>query len=130
MTSKNVFVGNWSYIMPDTKANSNGRIVLIKKLSFGPCEVYEWGIDNNGLPYEEYKWCEDEFFKDESYFKRLTKKELTEQIENVIRLFKENELSEWVNIYYKIINWLNQVCLDERWNIKLEDNRTKELQPK
>ena len=59
MTSKNVFVGNWSYIMPDTKANSNGRIVLIKKLSFGPCEVYEWGIDNNGLPYEEYKWCEN-----------------------------------------------------------------------
>ena len=55
MTSKNVFVGNWSYIMPDTKANSNGCIVLIKKLSFGPCEVYEWGIDNNGLPYEEYK---------------------------------------------------------------------------
>ena len=107
MTSKNVFVGNWSYIMPDTKANSNGRIVLIKKLSFGPCEVYEWGIDNNGLPYEEYKWCEDEFFKDESYFKRLTKKELTEQIENVIRLFTENELSEWVNVYYKIINWLN-----------------------
>ena len=41
MTSKNVFVGNWSYIMPDTKANSNGHIVLIKKLSFGPCEVYE-----------------------------------------------------------------------------------------
>ena len=107
MTSKNVFVGNWSYIMPDTKANSNGRIVLIKKLSFGPCEVYEWGIDNNGLPYEEYKWCENEFFKDESYFKRLTKKELTEQIENVIRLFTENELSEWVNVYYKILNWLN-----------------------
>ena len=107
MTSKNVFVGNWSYIMPDTKANSNVRIVLIKKLSFGPCEVYEWGIDNNGLPYEEYKWCENDFFKDESYFKHLTKKELTEQIENVIRLFTENELSEWVNVYYKILNWLN-----------------------
>ena len=82
MTSKNVFAGKWSYIMPDTKANSNGRIVLIKKLSFGPCEVYEWGIDNNGLPYEEYKWCD------------------------VIRLFTENELSEWVNAYYKILNWL------------------------
>ena len=66
MTSKNVFVGNWSYIMPDTKANSNGRIILIKKLSFGPCEVYEWGIDSNGLPYEEYKWCENEFYKDET----------------------------------------------------------------
>ena len=107
MPSKSVSVGSWSYLMPNTNADSDGHIVLIKKLSFGPCEVYEWGIDNNGLPYEEYKWCEDEFFKDESYFKRLTKKELTEQIENVIRLFTENELSEWVNAYYKIINWLN-----------------------
>ena len=68
MTSKNVFVGNWSYIMPDTKANSNGRIVLIKKLSFGPCEVYEWGIDNNGLPYEES--CKRRSDQDRSFHAR------------------------------------------------------------
>ena len=107
MASKSVFVGNWSYLMPDTETDSDGNIVLIKKLSFGPCEVYEWGIDNNSLPFEKYQWCENEYFKDESYFKHITKKELTEQIENVIRVFTENELPEWANNYYKILDWLN-----------------------
>ena len=49
----------------------------------------------------------NEYFKDESYFKHITKKELTEQIENVIRVFTENELPEWANNYYKILDWLN-----------------------
>ena len=55
--SKSVFIGNWSYSMPDTKENSDGHIVLILKLSFGPCEVYEWGIDNNCI--SEDKFCID-----------------------------------------------------------------------
>ncbi|SEK85379.1 hypothetical protein [Ruminococcus albus] len=111
MASKSVFVGKWSYLMPDTNADPDGRIVLIEMLSFGPCEVYEWGIDNNGLPYEEYQWCENEFFKDENYFKHITKKELTEQIEDVIRVFSEHELSEWANTYCKILDRLNSDLL-------------------
>lgn len=103
---KYVFIGNWSYLMPDTKPNSDGRIVLIQKLSFGPCEVYEWGIDINSVPYEEYKWCENEYFKDESYFKHITEKELTEQIEKLIRAFTENGFSEWASHYQKILNSL------------------------
>ena len=104
---KPVFIGNWSYSMPDTKADSEGNIVLIKKLSFGPCEVYVWGLDINNLPYEEYQWCENEYFKDESYFKHITKTELISQIRNVIRVFTENELPEWANAYNKVLDWLN-----------------------
>ena len=105
--SKNIFIGNWSYSMPDTKVNSDGHIVLILKLSFGPCEVYEWGIDNNCIPYEEYQWCENEYFEDESYFKHITKTELIAQIRNLIREFTEHELPEWANAYNKILDWLN-----------------------
>ena len=104
---KPVFIGNWSYSMPDTKADSEGNIVLIKKLSFEPCEVYVWGLDINNLPYEEYQWCENEYFKDESYFKHITKTELISQIRNVIRVFTENELPEWANAYNKVLDWLN-----------------------
>ena len=83
------------------------RIVLIQKLSFGPCEVYEWGLDNNNLPYEKYKWCEDDFHAHENYFKHITKKKLTEQIENLISEFAENRLSEWASSYQKILDWFN-----------------------
>ena len=102
-----VFVGNWSYLMPDMKANSEGDIVLIQKLSFGPCEVYEWGLDINSLPYERYKWCENEYFEDESYIKHITRTELIAQIRNVIRVFTEHELPEWADTYNKILDWLN-----------------------
>lgn len=107
MPLKSVFVGSWSYLMPNTNADSDGHIVLIKRLSFGPCEVYEWGIDNNSLPYEEYQWCENDLFENENYFKHISKKELTEQIEKLINGFKENGFYEWANIYYKILDWLN-----------------------
>ena len=75
MPLKSVFVGSWSYLMPDTEPNPNGRIVLIKKRSFGPLETYDWGIDVNGLPYEEYQWCENDLFENENYFKHISKKE-------------------------------------------------------
>ncbi len=102
-----VFVGDWSYSMPDTKANSEGNIVLIQKLSFGPLEVYEWGLDINRLPYEKYKWVENDFFEDENYIKQITRAELITQIRNLIRVFTENELPEWANTYNRVLDWLN-----------------------
>ena len=78
-----------------------------KKRSFGPLETYDWGIDANGLPYEEYKWVENDFYADENYFKHITKKELTEQIEKLISDFNENGFSEWTSAYQKILNWIN-----------------------
>ena len=102
-----VYIGDWSYSMPDMKANSEGNIVLIKKLSFGPLEVYEWGLDNNRLPYEKYKWVGNDFFEDENYIKQITRAELISQIRNLIRVFTENELPEWANTYNKVLDWLN-----------------------
>ncbi len=107
MKHKSIFIGRWSYVSPDTKPNSDGRIVLIKKRSFGPLETYDWGIDANGLPYEEYEWVENDFYADENYFKYITKKELTEQIVKLISALTENGLPEWASTYQKILDWIN-----------------------
>ena len=52
MKNKSVFIGNWYYTKPDLIPNKNGDIVIIKRVSFGPLEAYEWGIDVNNTPYE------------------------------------------------------------------------------
>ena len=107
MSTESVFLKHWSYLMPDTEPNPDGRLVLIKKRSFGPLETYDWGIDANGLPYEEYQWCENDFFEDENYFKHISKKELTEQIEKLINEFTENGVYEWADTYKRILVRLN-----------------------
>ncbi len=103
MKNKSVFIGNWYYTKPDLIPNKNGDIVIIKRVSFGPLEAYEWGIDVNNTPYELYKWAENDFYEDESYRKNITREELINQILSVILLFEENGLSEWVNIYGQLL---------------------------
>ena len=107
MSKKSIFLERWSYLMPDTEPNPDGRIVLIKKRSFGPLEAYDWGIDVNGLPYEEYQWDENDLYEYENYFKYISKEELTEQIENLINEFMEKGFYEWANTYKKILNRLD-----------------------
>ena len=107
MSKESVFLERWFYFMPDTKPAQNGRIVLIKKRLFGPLETYDFGIDANGLPYEEYQWCENDWFKDENYFQHISKIELTEQIKQLISKFTDNKLYEWASTYKKILDWLN-----------------------
>ncbi len=109
MKNKSVFIGHWCYTKPVLIPNENGDIVIIKKMSFGPLEVYEWGIDFNNTPYECYNWVENDFYKYENYRKNITKEELFNQILSLILLFKENGLSEWINIYNKILDGLNLV---------------------
>ena len=45
MNEKFVFIDRWCYTMPDTAPDEDGIIVLISKKSFGPLEIYEWGLD-------------------------------------------------------------------------------------
>lgn len=103
------FIENWCYTKPNLVPNENEDIVIIKKVSFGPLEVYEWGIDFNNTPYEWYKWVENDFYENENYRKNITKEELFNQIFSVILLFKENRLSEWITIYEKILDGLNSM---------------------
>ena len=67
MNEKFVFIDRWCYTMPDTAPDEDGIIVLISKKSFGPLEIYEWGLDNNHNPYERYEWLENDLYEDEKY---------------------------------------------------------------
>lgn len=107
MKDNSVFIEHWCYTKPDFVPNQNGNIVIIQRVSFGPLEVYEWGIGFNNIPYERYEWIENDFYEDENYRRNITREELFHQILSVVSLFKENGLSEWVTIYEKILDGLN-----------------------
>ncbi len=107
MKDNSVFIGRWNYAKPNLVPNKNGDIVIVQRASFGPLEVYEWGIGFNNIPYERYEWIENDFYEDENYRRNITREELFSQILSVVSLFKENGLSEWVIIYEKILDGLN-----------------------
>ncbi|MDE6620901.1 MAG: hypothetical protein K2K74_10530 [Lachnospiraceae bacterium] len=102
-----VSIGRWFYTKPDFIPDENGNIVLISKKSFGPLEVYEWGIDSDEKVYELYRWLENDFFEDCSYCKYIEREKLLEQLHTVISLFQNNELPEWADFYEKVVVHLN-----------------------
>lgn len=94
-----LFVNRWVYSPPILTPDKNGNIVIIFKASFGPLEVYEWGIDSGGKPYEMYKWCENDVYEGENYTKNITVSELYKEIDNMTKLAADNGLSDWVRFY-------------------------------
>ncbi|MBO5226841.1 MAG: hypothetical protein J6B17_02000 [Ruminococcus sp.] len=101
-----ISVGKWFYGKPNLTPDKNGNISIITKLSFGPLEVFEWGIDSKGKPYRMYLWLENDFFKTDNYVKEITHSELKQQIESMIQLSVSNNLSEWIPIYEQAIGML------------------------
>lgn len=102
-----VSIGRWYYTKPDFVPNKEGNIALILKMSFGPLEVYEWGIDSDKNAYERYQWLENEFFEDTSYCITIEKEKLLEQIHSVISLFRDNGLPEWADFHERVTVYLN-----------------------
>ena len=107
MKDNYVFIDRWYYEKPDLSPNKDGNTVLISEKSFGPLEIFEWGLDRNNSPYELYQWLENDFFEDSNYCKTITKEELLKQIGRVILLFEKNGLADWVVLYQAIIDRLN-----------------------
>ena len=100
---REVSIGRWFYKKPDPVPNQEGNIVLILKMSFGPLETYEWGIDSNKNAYECYRWLENDYFADESYRINIERKELLAQLHSVISLFRDNGLPEVADLYERVI---------------------------
>ncbi len=107
MSEKSVYMNRWLYDKPDLVPNKDGDIVLISKKSFGPLEAFEWGIDRNNIPYESYEWLENEWLEDTSYRKNITNQELINILNSEIKNFSDNGLSEWVCIFYGVIDKIN-----------------------
>ena len=100
---KECFIERWLYTRPDLVPNKDGNIVLISKKSFGPLEVYEWGLDADNNAYELYEWLENDFYEDESYYRNIGREELERQIHSIILLFRNNGLPKWADFYEKMI---------------------------
>lgn len=94
-----LFIDRWVYHKPKLTPDENGNIVIISKVSFGPLEVYEWGIDSGGKPYEMYKWCENDFYEDENYVKNITFSELFQKIDDMTKLAADNGFSDWSRLF-------------------------------
>lgn len=99
-------IGRWFYDKPDLSPDKDGNVVLISKKSFGPLEVFSWGIDRNDKPYELYEWLENDFYEDESYRQNIAKEELICRVEHIIQKFGENGLTECIYIYEQILEKL------------------------
>lgn len=115
VTGGELFVDRWVYRKPNLTPDKGGNTVIIQMLSFGPAEVYEWGIDSGGKPYEMYKRCENDFYEDENGTKNITFAELGRKIGEVRQFAADNGLLDWVKIY----GLLRSVCgeLEESsWN--------------
>ncbi|MDE6780345.1 MAG: hypothetical protein K2J40_02655 [Ruminococcus sp.] len=93
----------WVYNKPSLTPDKNGNIVLIHKVSFGPLECWEWGIDCAGKPYELYQWCENDLYEDENYTKNISCSELKQKLNYMTELVSDTELSDWSEIYQKAI---------------------------
>lgn len=97
--SNELVVDRWFCHKPSLTPNSDGNIVIISAASFGPLEVFEWGIDSGGKPYELYKWCENDFYENENYTKNITSAELLQKVSGMIRLTADNGLSDWSRLF-------------------------------
>lgn len=105
-----VIIGRWQYNKPDLCADKNGEITLVFKSSFGPCEVWRWTMDAQGRFFMEYKWCEDDFFEDESFKEEVTKDKMIEEMKSMQKFFAGYGLWEYVEAYKAAEEkWLNQV---------------------
>ncbi len=110
---KGHYFSRWYYSPPKTVPNAEGDMVLIQQCSFGPIEVFEWGVDKNNRPYEQYQWLENDWYEDENYRKKITTAELLNQINRVIALFQQEHLTEWVEIYQNIAQTIIKQKLSE-----------------
>ena len=99
--SNTLVTDRWFYNKPNLTPDKNGNIVLIHKVSFGPLECWEWGIDSNKIPYETYKWFENDLYEDENYKKHISVSELRQKLNNMIELVKDTKLENWSLIYKK-----------------------------
>ena len=99
----NLWVNDFLCFPPDLNVNDDGNIVIIKRACFGPLEVYEWGINQNGKPYEIYQWCENDFYEDQNYTKEISNEAFIKQIEYMKEIISNTEFSSWNAIYDKAV---------------------------
>ena len=99
---KLVFLDPWRYSAPAQAPNDEGDTVLICAASIAPLESWEWGVDREGKPYEQHRWLENDFYEEENYRRSISREELLETIDSLIRQLRENREEGWAEEYIRI----------------------------
>ncbi len=109
MSKKDVQINRWFYEIPDLIPDSEGKTAIVKIKSFGPLEVFEWGIGSDGVPYELYNWCENDLCEHENYCRPTTAETLWKKIKEVITLFERNGCIKQADIYRGVLDKVRQL---------------------
>ena len=99
---KLVFLDSWRYSAPAQAPNDEGDTVLIRAASIAPLESWEWGVDREGRPYECHQWLENDFYEDENVRRSISREELLETIDSLIRQLREKREAEWAEVYERL----------------------------
>ena len=92
----------WQYSAPAQEPNKEGDTVLIRASSIAPLESWEWGVDREGRPYEQHQWLENDFYEDENVRRAISREELLETVDDLIRQLREKQAEEWAEVYAHI----------------------------
>ena len=97
-----ILLDHWRYSAPAQAPNDEGDTVLICAVSIAPLESWEWGIDREGRPYEQHRWLENDFYEDENVRRSISREELLETIDSLIRQLREKREAEWAEVYERL----------------------------
>lgn len=92
--SNTLIIDIWFYNKPNLTPDKNGNTVLIHKVSFGPLECWEWGLDSNKVPYEVYEWCENDLYEDENYKKNISGSEFRQKLNYMTEMVSGTKLEK------------------------------------
>jgi len=107
VVSNQLFIDRWFFPEPKLIPDSDGNIVIVSKVSVGPCEYFEWGITANMTCFEKYEWCENDWFKDSSYIKGIEKNKLIDVIQTMKNQVEGTSLEYWNKIYDDFLDKLS-----------------------
>jgi len=96
---KNVWIDRWNIDPPQESPDETGRRVLISMKSFGPLEVWEWGLQDEHQPFMRYAWLENDFYADDNRTEFICMAELLEKIRFLAEQLHEHGFPEMAARY-------------------------------
>ena len=103
MAGKTIVIDRWHYPeKPDTTADENGDVVVIRQTSFAPAEVFEYGIGPDNRAFARYQWRENDFYEENNEQNEISHDELCNRIDELIELFRNHGFDESASAYERM----------------------------
>ena len=103
MAGKTIVIDRWHYpARPDTTADENGDVVVIRQTSFAPAEVFEYGIGPDNRAFARYQWRENDFYEENNERNEISHDELRERMDEIVTLFRKHGFEESASAYERL----------------------------